>query len=55
MGGARQQSDGNSGKRAILYILDNPCLTAKLATRIMIYNGRLITAVWGTLDFLKIF
>ena len=26
-----------------------------LYTRIMVNNGRLITAVWGTLDFLRIF
>ena len=26
MGGPQKQSDGISGKRAILYILDNPCL-----------------------------
>ena len=24
-------------------------------TRIMVYNGRLITTVWGTVDFLRIF
>ena len=27
----------------------------QMNTRIMVYNGRLITAVWGILDFLRIF
>ena len=39
----------------VFYIVPHRLSHTKHTTLSMVYSGRLITAAWGTLDFLKIF